>query len=93
MIAFCDAQAAGGQGTERPRSRTAVAFPRVPKPDVILLRRIVLDMIRDGGDKDGRGLIGGFMAEISCELSKTRSSLAFFAAAAARMREPLPRAA
>lgn len=50
---------------------------------ITMLGCIVLDMI-NAGDRAGKGLIVGFMAEISRELASTRMSLALFAAAAAR---------
>jgi hypothetical protein len=48
-----------------------------------LLGFIVLDMIQSG-TKNGEGLVVGFMAELSRELSSTRASLVLFATAAAR---------
>src|SRR6266542_4095636 len=51
---------------------------------ITLLGHIVLDMIENGTDKNGKGLIVGFMAELSRELSSTRASLAIYAAAAAK---------
>ena len=51
-----------------------------------LLGSIVLDMIEAGDAESGKGLIIGFMAELSRELSSTRASLALFAAASADLR-------
>jgi hypothetical protein len=48
---------------------------------IVLLGSIVLDMIKAGDAENGKGLVVGFMGELSRELSKTRSSLAFAAAA------------
>jgi hypothetical protein len=58
---------------------------------ITMLGRIVLDMIEDGPDKNGTGLVVGFMGELSRELSSARASLAFFAAAAAKPSTLLPR--
>jgi hypothetical protein len=57
---------------------------------ITLLGSIVLDMIRAGEEKAGKGLIVGFMSEISRELASTRMSLALFATAAARCPQGTP---
>lgn len=58
---------------------------------IVLLGCIVLDMIRAGEKKAGKGLVVGFMAELSRELSSTRSALYLYAAAAAVVPRKLPR--
>jgi hypothetical protein len=53
---------------------------------IVLLGHIVLDMIEAGDAKRDRGLVVGFMGELSRELSVTRSSLAIYAAASVDLR-------
>jgi hypothetical protein len=45
---------------------------------ISMLGSIVLDMIEAGNDKVGKGLIVGFMSELSIELSQTRGRIEFF---------------
>jgi hypothetical protein len=54
-----------------------------------MLGYIIFDMIRSRADKKDKGLVVGFMAELSRELSSTRASLAIYAATAANP-APLP---
>jgi hypothetical protein len=53
---------------------------------ITMLGHIVLDMVQSGPDEKGKGLILGFMGELSRELSVTRSSLAIYAAASVDLR-------
>ena len=50
---------------------------------ISLLGHIVLDMIRSGKHEEDRGLVIGFMAELSTQLSRTRANLAIYAAVTA----------
>lgn len=55
---------------------------------ISLLGCIVLDMIRSGKHEDDRGLVVGFMSELSTQLSRTRANLAIYAGVMANPKAP-----
>jgi hypothetical protein len=76
-----------GQDCETGRGYAQMLLPSLKyNAGINMLGSIVLDMIQAGPDENGKGLIIGFMAELSRELSSTRASLALFAAASADLR-------
>ncbi len=55
---------------------------------ISLLGSIVLDMIRSGKHEEDRGLVVGFMSELSTQLSCTRAKLAIYATVLANPKAP-----